>query len=317
MIASGGLITALDIVSGKCAGLGALAALPTHVRVVGLGEATHGTAEFSRVKANAIDCWLRTAGVTTVAIEAPPATWEPIDSFVRGGSGDLDSLLAAQGFWTWNTPEMRTMLLAVRSWNVGEGRAKPVRVVGIDPKYPERSMQIVLAGIRGAWPTVAARFEPTLGGFPSTRNEYMAWLKLSPPARDSLSAEVLLLPAVIDSLAAGARGAADWNRIRWHARAAAYSVIMTREDALNWATGDVGAEIMLYRRLSHSLDVALRFAGQIDSMRTARLASTLAPLAGNYLTIWREYTQQWSATRRRVVHAAADSLLLLISGTSP
>jgi len=92
---------------------------------------------------------------------------------------------------------------------------------------------------------------------------------------------------------------------------------MEREDTLNWATGDVGAEIMLYLRLSHSLDVASRFAGRIDTTRAARLASTLAPLAGSYLTIWREYTREWNVTRRRVANAAADSLLLLISGSSP
>jgi len=208
-IAPTAVVMESDHTKPGCAALEALAALPAHVRVVGLGEATHGTAEFDRVKANAIDCWLRTAGVTTVAIEAPPATWEPIDTFVRGGSGDLDSLLAAQGFWMWNTPEMRTMLPTLRTWNGGEGRTRPVRVVGIDPKYPDRSMLIILDGTRASWPGVAARFEPTLRGFPSTRNEYMAWLKLLPAARDSLSAEVLLLPAVIDSLAAGARGAAD------------------------------------------------------------------------------------------------------------
>ena len=317
-IARGSLVTVLDSASGngRCAKLGALAAIPAHVRVVGLGEATHGTAEFGRFKANAIECWLRTAGISTVAIEAAPSGWEPIDAFVRGGSGHLDSLLVAQGFWMWNTPEMRTMLLALRAWNVGEGRARPVRVVGVDPKYPDRSMHTVLAGIREQWPAVAARFEPTLRGFPATRDAYVAWLKLSPAERDSLTADVLLLPAVIDSLAAGANGEADWNRIRWHARAAAHAVTMEREDAFNWATGDVGAEITLYLRLAHSLDVALQFAQRIDSARASRLASTLAPLAGSYLTIWREYTQQWSSKRRQVIHAAADSLVQMVSNTT-
>ena len=251
-----------------------------------------------------------------MAIEAAPSGWEPIDAFVRGGSGHLDSLLVAQDFWMWNTAEMRAMLLALRAWNVGEGRAKPVRVVGIDPKYPERSMHAVLAGIREQWPAVAARFEPTLRGFPATRDAYIEWLKLSPDKRDSLTADVLLLPAVIDSLAAGANGDADWNRIRWHARTAAHAVTMEQEDAHNWATGDIGAEITLYLRLAHSLNAALQFAHSTDSVRTARLASTLAPLAGSYLTTWREYTQQWSAQRREVVDAAADSLVQLVSDTS-
>jgi len=174
-------------------------------------------------------------------------------------------------------------------------------------------MRIVLDGIREYWPTVATRFAPTLRGFPATRDEFMAWLKLSTAERDALTADVLQLPSMIDSLATSANSATNWDRIRWHARTAAHAVTMEREDALNWATADVGAEITLYLRLEHSLDVALQFAQRVSSARTARLATVLAPFAGSYLTTWRAYTQQWSAKRREVVRASADSLVQLVS----
>ena len=66
-------------------------------RVVGLGEATHGTREFFRLKHRVFQYLVERAGFRTFAIEA---VFEPairIDRYIKGGEGDVEALVNGLG----------------------------------------------------------------------------------------------------------------------------------------------------------------------------------------------------------------------------
>ncbi|MEV4457155.1 erythromycin esterase family protein [Microbispora sp. NPDC049633] len=109
------------------------------VRVVGVGEATHGSREFFLIRHRLLEFLVEELGFTTLAVEASASASRAVDDYVRGGSGDPVEALAGLGFWTLHTEEM----LAVVQWLRDHNRtaAEKVRFVGIDPQHPAASLE--------------------------------------------------------------------------------------------------------------------------------------------------------------------------------
>jgi erythromycin esterase len=120
-----------------------LRAILKKVRLVGIGEATHGSAEFFQVRWRLMEFLSKELDFTTLAIEASAAASLALDQYVRHGTGDPREALAGLGFWTWNTTEMLTVIERLREHN--RTAAHPVRVVGIDPQHAVASLQALRA----------------------------------------------------------------------------------------------------------------------------------------------------------------------------
>lgn len=104
-------------------------------RIVGLGEATHGTSEFFRVKHRILDHLVRELGFRVFAMEASFPEMNRIDRWVRGGPGDPEEWLSGQYFWMWNTREVLDLLLWARAFNEGREPQDQVRVLGFDMQF--------------------------------------------------------------------------------------------------------------------------------------------------------------------------------------
>ncbi len=107
------------------------------VRVVGLGEATHGSREIVQFKKRMVE-FLAGEGYTLLAVEASVSAMEVINEYVHGG-GDRRSMLAALKDCTWilDTEEF----LSVIEWLRANG--KSMRIVGIDPQGSGRALDFV------------------------------------------------------------------------------------------------------------------------------------------------------------------------------
>lgn len=103
------------------------------VRVVGLGEATHGTREFFLLKHRLIGYLVREHGFTGFALEADPDGCRALDTFVTTGRGDPARALGELGYWTWHTEEVLDLLRWMRAHNTTVPPERAVRVVGVDP----------------------------------------------------------------------------------------------------------------------------------------------------------------------------------------
>ena len=108
-------------------------------RIVGLGEATHGTRECFAHKARLIRYLVGEAGFRTVVFEADAAAVTALDAFVRDGTvveapDDAVSALAELDMWQWRTESVRELLDWLRAFN--DGRDDQVRVRGVDLSTP-------------------------------------------------------------------------------------------------------------------------------------------------------------------------------------
>jgi erythromycin esterase len=124
-------------------------------RVVALGEGTHGSAEFFRMKHRLLRLLVEEMGFTAFGIEASFPDTEPINDYVLFGQGDARQALAGQGFWTWRAEEVLAMVQWMREYNRLHGPALSFR--GFDMQNPPSSMEAVVRYLEGIDPAAAAR----------------------------------------------------------------------------------------------------------------------------------------------------------------
>lgn len=113
------------------------------MRVVGLGEATHGTREFFTLKHRLIEFLVIELGVRVVAMEASESAAVAVDDYVTHSRGDPGAALQGLGFWTWNTREVLGLLEWLRGHNADLPPDRRVRFVGIDAQLPGTAVRAV------------------------------------------------------------------------------------------------------------------------------------------------------------------------------
>ncbi len=141
--------TSLDAGAGD-AELAPLEGLIGNARIVGLGEGTHGSSEFFRMKSRIISYLARHMGFTVFAIEASLPEAYLMNNYVLNGVGDPKALLTGMYFWTWNTQEVLDMIQWMRQFNAsGQGR---IEFLGFDMQYPAVAMNNVASFVAQADP---------------------------------------------------------------------------------------------------------------------------------------------------------------------
>ena len=103
-----------------------------NISVVGLGEGVHGSHEFAQLKVN-IAKTLLDQGFNTVALENGYEEVKPIDAYVNGGPGNLDSLMDNLKVWCFQSEELKSLFEWMRRKNLQSRRR--MEVVGIDMQF--------------------------------------------------------------------------------------------------------------------------------------------------------------------------------------
>ncbi len=166
-------------------------------RVVGFGEATHGTREFFRMKHRAFEYLVETKGFTHFTIEATMPESRAMDRYVTRGEGDPAKLLSDLYFWTWNTQEVLDLVKWMREYNVRVGAPK-LRFAGFDMQYPQQSADSVRAIFNRLDPSFGARASAAVaciapgrdanGQYTATRYVTQTTTQVRAACADSLSA---------------------------------------------------------------------------------------------------------------------------------
>jgi len=118
--------------------------------VVGMGEATHGTSEFFRMKHRLFEFLATEMGFTTLAMEVDMAGAYKVNDYLLNGTGDPKELLKGMNYWMWNTQEVLDMILWMRQFNLsGKG---PVQFTGFDMQSATAATQTVHAFVTRADP---------------------------------------------------------------------------------------------------------------------------------------------------------------------
>jgi erythromycin esterase-like protein len=132
-------------------------------RFVLLGEASHGTHEFYRVRAEITKALIRENGFDAVAVEGDWPDAYRVNRYVRGTGADADAAEALAGFrrfpqWMWRNADVLDFVGWLRAHNEArDGRREPVGFYGLDLYSLHASMGAVLDYLRIADPEGARR----------------------------------------------------------------------------------------------------------------------------------------------------------------
>ena len=142
-----------------------------------IGEATHGTAEFYRIRAEVTKHLIMDEGFDAVAVEADWPDAYRVNRFVSGASDDTEADAALSDFqrfptWMWRNTEVLAFVNWLRAYNQGSGRCKrpsdrsdqrfqagqkePIGFYGLDLYSMTTSMEAVLAYLDRVDPKEAA-----------------------------------------------------------------------------------------------------------------------------------------------------------------
>jgi len=105
--------------------------------VIGLGEATHGTAEFFDAKHRIFKYMVENHGYRIFAIEADFGESLYIDEVVQQGNpSEIEAIMKSKmHFWTWKTEEVKDMLEWMCSYNQGKTEEEKVHYMGVDCQF--------------------------------------------------------------------------------------------------------------------------------------------------------------------------------------
>ena len=134
-----------------------LAALRTIIgdaQIVSLGEATHGTREFFKLKQRLLEYCVAELGFTMLIMEAGFPEAVAVNDYVLKGRGNAIDALAGMRFWTWQTEELVDVTEWMRAWNAAHD--KKVKFYGFTMAYPASAVHGLIDFLARVAPHLAA-----------------------------------------------------------------------------------------------------------------------------------------------------------------
>lgn len=135
--------------------------LPAGTRIVALGEATHGSAEFQELKLTVLQTLVQQYGFCAFALEVDFGEGLALNDYIQGGPGSAMQALAATSYPIYHTSQMAALLDWMRAYNESAPAEKALRFYGFDMQNTAASTRYLteicrLLGLDTQEPTAAA-----------------------------------------------------------------------------------------------------------------------------------------------------------------
>ena len=180
-----------------------------NARFVLIGEASHGTHEFYRIRSEITKRLITGCGFAAVAVEADWPDAYRVNRFTRGESDDADATEALGGFrrfprWMWRNADVLDFVGWLRSHNDAQRDASSrVGFYGLDLYSLHASMAAVLSYLDTVDPAAAARARSRYACFDTFGPEpqaygYAATLGLSPSCETAVVNQLVDLQRAAD-----------------------------------------------------------------------------------------------------------------------
>jgi erythromycin esterase len=144
-------------------------------KVVGMGEATHGTSEFFEAKHRIFQYLVEQHGFRILVMEADFGESLLINEAIQAGDRSAIEALMKEKmhFWTWRTREVQQLLEWMCDYNLGKAAEERVHYVGVDCQYNTFHPAGVLQYLQEYAPGMANTFSPLLSEIQvATKNQF-------------------------------------------------------------------------------------------------------------------------------------------------
>jgi erythromycin esterase len=154
-------------------------------RVVGVGEATHGTREFMQLKHRLFEFLASEMGFTVFAVEGRMTAGFDLNAYVLSGAGDPVETLRVVS----PTEEMLDLVRWMRAYNEQMNDPRKVKIYGIDMQPPAPAARLMLDYLGRVDPEPATSIERSLGILVDPRTQFGGY-DLSPVTQGKLRADI-------------------------------------------------------------------------------------------------------------------------------
>lgn len=201
------------------AGARAFGAIAGDAPLVAMGEATHGSAEFTGWRQRVFQALVRDRGFTVYAVEVGWADAFALDDYVVNGKGDPRDAIRGLVTWKDETEETLALVRWMRAYNADPKHRNKVHFEGYDV-YTPHAVPALIAYLKKVDPGAAASAEADLAPF-AAGDADATYPALPPDARERTRRAVDALVARMDAnhaLYAGKSSEEAWARGRQLAR---------------------------------------------------------------------------------------------------
>jgi erythromycin esterase len=227
------------------ADLSPIAAILGKARIIGIGEATHGSHQDQAFKAELIKQLVREGRIQVLVLEANRDAGRRFDRYVRLGEGDPAEVMRSGSFFRiWKNDEFAGLLLWLRNWNLAA--ATKVRVIGIDNQDAGRDSEFALAFVARFDPAAGKRLRSALGSLLPVRGaqhgRFIDWYLKAPKAEVERAADAALaLRDWFEKAPSGPRADADFGDRKWAAETArqAFAIFEFERDDADKSKADI------------------------------------------------------------------------------
>lgn len=144
-------------------------------KIIGLGEATHGTREFFQIKHRVFKYLVENCNVRILGFEMDLGESIYFDRYICEGEGDLDDLMInTMSYWTWRTKEVKDLLAWMKSYNDGKTDEEKIHILGFDNQYLKCQPDLIMDYVNNVKPDFVDKIQPTMNIFYNMNNSSYA-----------------------------------------------------------------------------------------------------------------------------------------------
>lgn len=117
--------------------------VPDDVKIVALGEATHGNNEFQQLKLDVFQQLVETTDIRAFVLEGDFGGCALINAYIQGGEGELEDITKLLGYRIYKTDHMKNLVQWMRDYNATVEESERVRIYGCDMQFDMRCITLL------------------------------------------------------------------------------------------------------------------------------------------------------------------------------
>lgn len=129
------------------------------VKIVGLGEASHGAHEYQQMKAEVFQALVANNGCTTFIIEGDFGGCLKVEQYIHGADGTAKDAAAEIGFAIYRTKEMAELIDWMREYNKTAPEGKDLHFYGMDMQRYDNNKAYLFEVLDAAAPELSEKYK--------------------------------------------------------------------------------------------------------------------------------------------------------------
>ncbi|MDE7332114.1 MAG: erythromycin esterase family protein [Lachnospiraceae bacterium] len=174
--------------------------ISSDVQVVGLGEASHGVAQYHQMKADVFKVLVENNGCHTFIIEGDFGGALKVDQYINGGNGTAEEAVAEIGFSIYRTQEMADLVDWMRSYNENVSQEDALHFYGMDVQRFDNNKEYLFSIISQTHPELSTEYTEVFSQLTDENRNSLDEATLH-SAKESVSEFILKLDAVETDIA--------------------------------------------------------------------------------------------------------------------